>query len=137
MTLESFVSKYNGKYVDYDGKWGCQCVDLLRQYLKERLGLDPYCLPTVAYAKEIYTKFNPNNKYFVKVANNPTNVPDKGDIVIWGPHPFVTGWAGHVAIFTNGDVNSLITFDQNWGNPSYCRLVRHSYRGVLGWLKRP
>ncbi len=134
LTLDRFFAKYNGRYVDYDGHYGCQCVDLLRQYLKECLGLNPYTLPPVAYAKQVFQNFDPKNPYFVKVLNGPTNVPKRGDIVVWGFYPFVTGIAGHVAIFDRGDMWNFITFDQNYPTGSPCHFQRHNYRGVLGWL---
>ena len=39
MTLDEFVKKYNGKKVDYDGRYGCQCVDLFRQYCEDVLNI--------------------------------------------------------------------------------------------------
>ena len=136
MNHDSFTAKYNGKFVDYDGYYGNQCVDLMRQYIKECLGINPSTIPAVGYAAQIYQNFNSNNKWFTRIANTPTNIPKKGDIVIWKYYPFVTGMAGHVAIFDNGNMFSLITFDQNWGNPKCCRFVKHSYKGVLGWLRK-
>lgn len=135
MTFDSFVTKYNGKFVDYDKKYGYQCVDNMRTYIKEVLSLDGYTLPPVTYAKQLFTNFK-TNKYFHRVFNSPTNVPKKGDIIIWNYYPFFTGWAGHVAIFYSGDVNSLITFDQNYPTNSPCHFQKHNYKGVLGWIRR-
>lgn len=133
MTTQGFFNKYNNRYLDWDGHWGAQCMDLLRVFLKECLGLDPYVLPPVQYAKQVFLNFKPN-RYFIKVFNTPTGVPKKGDIVFWNYYPFVTGWAGHVAIFNSGDVNTLITFDQNYPTNSPCHFQKHSYKGVMGWL---
>ena len=33
MTFDSFVERYIGKAVDYDGVAGVQCVDLVKLYL--------------------------------------------------------------------------------------------------------
>ena len=33
MTFDSFVKRYIGKAVDYDGVAGVQCVDLVKLYL--------------------------------------------------------------------------------------------------------
>ena len=135
MIFDQFTTKYNGKFIDFDGKWGFQCVDEIRQYLKEVLGLDGYTLPPVTYAKQLFTNFpNTGTKDFFKVFNSPTNAPPKGAIVIWGTYPFVTGIAGHVALCSASTSMSLITFDQNYGNPKSCHFVQHSYKGVLGWL---
>jgi hypothetical protein len=35
MDLKEFVENYTGKPVDFDGRYGAQCVDLVRQYFKE------------------------------------------------------------------------------------------------------
>ena len=135
MTFEQFIAKYNGKYVDFDKRYGYQCVDLMRQYCEEVLNISGYTLPPVTYAKQLFTNFpNAGTTRFTKIYNKPTNSPKRGDIVIWGYYPFVTGWAGHVAICSNAWITGLITFDQNWGNPNFCRYVNHSYRGVMGWL---
>ncbi len=135
MTHADFVTAHMNRYVDYDGKYGAQCTDLMRLYCRDVLGVDGYTLPAVSYARQLFTNFVPNAK-FIKISNTPTNVPKQGDLIVWGIYPFITGFAGHVAIFDSGDVNSLITFDQNWGpTGSACGFRKHSYRGVLGWLR--
>jgi len=136
MTLQNFIDKYNGKFIDFDKAYGPQCVDLIRQYLMECLEIDPYTIPRVNYAKEIYTKFNPKNTYFQRVYNSPTAVPKKGDIIVWDWRWPVTGYAGHVAIFAGGDVNRFISFDQNYSWPKTCSYKNHTYSGVIGWLTR-
>ena len=42
MTLQNFFNKYNCRYLDYDGAFGNQCVDVMRAYVKEVYGLNPY-----------------------------------------------------------------------------------------------
>lgn len=134
MTPQQFFDKYNGKFVDYDKAYGYQCMDIVRQFMKEVLGYQPYdAIPPVTYAKYAFVKYNP--KYFSQIKNGKTNFPKNGDIVIWGTYPFVTGIAGHIAICSRADVNSMITFDQNYPTRSFCKFVHHNYRGVLGWLR--
>lgn len=134
MTITEFFTKYNGKYVDYDGKFGSQCVDLMRTYFKQCLGWSGYVLPGATYAKQIFQNAF-TSQYFKKIYNTPTGVPQEGDIVFWGYYPLVTGWAGHVAIFSKGDVNKFTSFDQNYPSGTPCHFQDHSYRGVLGWLR--
>jgi len=135
MTLDQFITKYNGRYLDFDGKYGYQCVDLIRAYLKEVLNIDAYTLPPVTYAKQLFTNFpNAGTNRFTKVFNKPTNAPRRGDIVVWGTYLGVTGWAGHVAICSGASMMNLITFDQNYPKGSFCKYVNHSYKGILGWL---
>lgn len=134
MTFNDFINKYDGKYIDYDNHYGYQCVDLMRQYIKEVLGFDPYtAVPPVAHAKDIYTRYNP--KYFTRIPNGKTNFPQSGDIVIWGYYPLVTGWSGHVAVNITGAPMNLISFDQNY-NIRACHRQLHNYKGVLGWLRK-
>jgi len=135
MITDEFFTKYNGKFIDFDGKYGYQCVDLIRQFCKEVLNIDGYTLPPVTYAKQLFTNFpNAGTSKFTKIYNKPTNAPQKGDIVVWGTYLGVTGWAGHVAICSGASVYNLITFDQNYPKGSFCKFVNHSYKGVLGWL---
>lgn len=138
MTTDQFITKWNGRYVDFDGKFGFQCVDLVRQFVKEMYGLDPYkAIPTTGSAKDIFNNFK-DNQFFKKIKNTPTGVPQKGDITFWGYYPFITGWTGHVAIFVAGDTHNILSFDQNYGRPNFCRYVNHNnnYKGVLGWLHK-
>ena len=125
MIFEDFKNKYNGKGIDYDGYYGFQCMDLAHQYATEVVGHDFAPAPA---AKDVW---NQNIDGYDKIANSPTGVPQKGDIVIWGT---AIGAYGHIAIFDNGDANSFTSFDQNWPLGSLCHLQQHNYTGVLGWF---
>ena len=136
MTIVQFFQKYDGRFVDYDHVWGFQCVDLMRQFVKELYGVNPYAaIPQTGAAKNIFNNFI-ENRYFKKIYNSPTNMPQKGDLVFWRFYPFVTGWAGHVAICSEASLMTMITFDQNYPTGQPCKYVRHSYKGCLGWLKK-
>ena len=136
MSFDEFISKYSGRFVNYDGKYGYQCVDLIRQYCKEVIGVEGYtAIPQTGAAKSIFNNFpNAGNKYFTKILNSPTNAPQKGDIVFWGTYLFVTGWAGHTGVCSESNVMNFISFDQNYPTGQPCKFVKHSYKGVLGWL---
>jgi len=136
MKLNDFVNKNNGKYIDYDKKFGPQCVDLMRQYCVDVLGIDGYTLPPTDYAKNIFKRFPLlGTDKFTKIKNTPNNYPEPGDIIFWDWKWPVTGYAGHVAICTGANVNKFISFDQNYPSKSPCRYYNHDYRGVLGWLR--
>lgn len=136
MTLQEFINTYTGRYIDWDGAYGAQCVDLMRFYQRDVLGVQPNDIPAAGTAKLIYLNFPTNHPVFQKIANTPNNMPQIGDIVFWGTYPFVTGWAGHVAVYTGGNLYNLVTFDQNYPTNSSCHLQRHSYKGVMGWLHK-
>lgn len=134
-SLSKFINQNNGKLLDWDGVYGPQCVDLIRFYQRDTLHVPPEAIPAAPTAKQMFNNFpNAGNQYFTKILNGPTNFPSRGDIVFWGYYPFITGTAGHVAICSNADPYWLITFDQNYGNPNFCKYVNHNYRGIMGWL---
>lgn len=140
MTVDEFFSKYEGKGINYDGKYGNQCVDLYRQYVKEALSAPQS--PPVRGAKDIWSTYL--SEHFDRVENTPNAVPQKGDIIIWGS---TLGTFGHVAVFVSGDKNSFTSFDQNFPVEGHynesgdfigtgvCHFQPHSYYAVLGWLR--
>jgi len=129
MTFEEFTAKWNGKLLDYDGAFGGQCVDVYRQYCKEVFAVPQS--PPVVGAADIWESYL--SEYFERIGNTPDGVPVKGDIIIWSK--FAGGGFGHVAIFSSGDTNNFISFDENWPVGSVCHFQPHNYTNVLGWLR--
>ena len=135
MTFENFVAKWDNKPIDFDGIYPNQCMDLMHQYLVEVLGLTDGAILAQPDAKSVYLNFDSvkGHELFDKIANTPTGVPDKGDIIFWGTG---IGQYGHVAIMVQGDSNSFRSFDQNFPVGSVCHVQNHpDYVGVLGWLR--
>jgi hypothetical protein len=132
MSFQEFLQKYNGKYIDFDGAYGAQCMDLLHQYVVEVLGLTDHRILAAPAAKDLYNNFDNifGKEFFERIPNTPDGVPQAGDIVIWGYRPY-----GHVAIFIEGDVNSFRSMDQNYPSGSPCHIQDHNYNNVLGWLR--
>ena len=134
-----FTNKWLGRYNDYDLKWNSQCTDLMRQYVKDIYGLNPYAaIPTTGAAKNIYYNFR-DNQYFKKIPNTPTGIPPQGAILffktsIW--YPWLFGWAGHVGIIDSANINSLILFNQNYPTGSPCNFRKFTYKDTLGWMIR-
>lgn len=139
MTHNAFVKKYLGKYADWDKKYGAQCVDLMRYYIKEVYGLDPYkAVPGAPTAKQIFYNFR-DNAYFKKVVNTPNGIPKRGDIVFFKTSiipPWIYGFAGHVAVIDSAGLYSMIILEQNYPTNASVRLQKHSYKDCLGWLTR-
>jgi hypothetical protein len=130
MSVNEFFQKYNGHPIDYDGSYGNQCVDLYRQYCKEVLDVEQQS-PGVEGAYQIWTRYRTED--FDRIANTPEGVPQLGDVIIWDKTPSMN-W-GHVAIFKEGNVQTFLSFDQNWPVGSLCHFQNHSYKDVLGWLR--
>jgi|GEM_PF-1868431 len=128
MNFADFITKYNNKGIDFDGKFGFQCQDLYRQYVKEVLNLPQS--PAVVGAKDNWDVYL--TAHYTRYTNSPTAVPKNGDIVIWGTK---FGEFGHVAIFIDGGITKFNSFDQNSPVGSLCHIQSHTYTGVLGWLR--
>jgi hypothetical protein len=132
MTFQEFVKKYTNKTVDFDGAYGGQCVDLFNRYLVDCLSIsNPIQQFPVASAYQIYS-YAKNNSNFICIPNDPTAVPQAGDIIIWNQG---VGIHGHVGIFVEGDVMSFRSFEQNWNGVQKCIIVNHPYDHVTGWLR--
>ena len=129
MTIQEFFDKWNGKLLDYDGAYGGQCVDVYRQFCKEVLVIPQS--PLVVGAADIWTSYL--QAHFERIDNTPDGVPTKGDVVIW--NKFAGGGFGHVGIFSSGDINNFVSFDENWPVGSVCHFQPHTYTNVLGWLR--
>ena len=131
MTFDEFVKKYNGKSIDYDGTYGVQCVDLIKQYANSVFGVkggswgngEDYWNNTASALAKITTK----------IKNTASFVPKKGDIMVWNGN--VGGGAGHVAICTGeGTTSYFYSYDQNW-NGKAMHKVKHDYDNVYGVLR--
>ena len=132
MNYDEFINTYLGKGFDYDGVAGVQCVDLAKMYLNKVFNIKP---GSWGNAKDYYENYNnlPLKSSFTRIANTPSFVPQKGDIVIWG-----TGLGnkyGHIAVATGeGDTNQFYSHDLNWGS-KVVHKVLHNYNGFLGVLR--
>lgn len=145
--VDSFVQSTTGKCIDMDGVYGCQCVDLMHNYIEEVLGIPRSDHSIRGSAYDIYSDLGDSTILtsgsqtvrLDKISITPTGVPKKGDIIFWTSN--VGGGYGHVAIFISGDVNSFTSLDQNWLNSdlnygSPAAVVNHSsYTNVAGWLR--
>jgi len=128
MTADQFFVKYAGKYIDYDGYYGYQCVDLYRQFVKEVYGCQQS--PPVSGAAKVWDTYNKD--FFTRIPNGPVNYPNRGDIVIWNTK--AGGGYGHIAIAMDAGSYTFNSFDQNWPTGSRCHKQPHNYTNVLGWL---
>lgn len=131
MNYQEFINEYNGKSFDYDRVAGVQCVDLAKMYLDKVFGIKP---GSWGNAKDYFENFNNLSlkNSFTRIANTPSFVPKKGDIVVWGTG---VGKYGHIAIATGeGNTHQFYSYDLNWGSKNVHKVL-HNYKGFLGVLR--
>lgn len=126
MTTDQFFGQWNGRKCDYDHAYGCQCVDLVKQYCHDVLGVQAPGGNAIDY----WTSYD--SRHFRRIANTPAGLPQKGDILVWGSK---IGVNGHTGVFSAGNLNSFTSFDQNWPLDTGCHYQYHTYTGLLGWLR--
>ena len=113
-TFDNWVKAFKGKKLNPDGVSGVQCVDLIKHYCKNVIGIDKKYSDTWGNAIEWYTEFE--KKPWLK--NNFKMLPYKkgmnilkGDIVVFKS----AGSYGHIAVCTgNQNGSSFEAYDQNY-----------------------
>jgi len=120
LSLDEFIAKYDGDYVDVDGMFSSQCKDLFSAYNSEVVGNPNYVWGN---ANQLWD--NAPSEYYTK-----ESIPQKGDAVIFSIPPY-----GHVAIYIEGNTSSFTSFDQNFPIGSPCHLQNHSYKNIIGYLR--
>jgi len=137
-SLDPFIKKWRGLTADYDGAWGGQCVDLIRFYLRDVLGIPAYSLPAVLWANQLYTNFT-NTKDFIQIPNAAYNYPIKGDIIVYKPYWYPYKKGGHVSIVVDANSKTVTQFEQNFPSGSKCTVNTRGYgllgKAVYGWLR--
>lgn len=94
-----FINQYNNRYIDYDGAYLNQCVDLYAYYTRDFAGGNPY---PVGYAPEIFNKYDP--KAYTRAGANIAG--RMGYVAVFSP-----GYAtplGHVAIVVGDNGNGTL-----------------------------
>lgn len=91
MSLQTFEQKWLGKRTDVDGAYGFQCVDLIKQYALDELGMTPG-----PWGNAIDYWTNTSHPILSKFNRVASQSPQRGDIVILKPtayNPY-----GHIGI---------------------------------------
>jgi len=147
MTLDEFVEKNNGKIVDFDGQYGAQCVDLIRQYFKDVWNL-PKQPESVNGAVDFY--FKHENRPIQRTYLNCTAYydvfvpPPSGAVVIL--RATKDNPCGHIAICIKADKTSITVLEQDGvynlkalqegrpQKPAY--ITKWGYDRLVGWLTK-
>lgn len=155
-TLQDFVKQYLNIPVDFDGKYGAECVDLFRQYCAF---LNIPKTESVKGASDLFIGYADKpilQTYFKLYTISCTKegaYPRSGDCIIWDKAPNY----GHVAICLKADIDFLLVFEQmgyekddtiksvgergKFLVPAEMKLNQahiwaySGYAGVLGWLR--
>lgn len=121
MNYDSFLNKWNGKQVT---AYGGECVALVAQYLVENGKPIAY-----ANAKDWWGHPAISGSYDF-ITNNPNDysqVPQRGDVIVWNGGLAGSGGYGHIAIFDRVVSPGVFTsFDQNWGGRQ-AHFVSHNW----------
>lgn len=131
---DDFISRYQGKTIGYPpGSYVGECLSLVKQYIKERYGINPP--PSGCNAARCYWSLFPDplGEKFKLVRNTADVIPKKGWIPVWNAN--VGGGYGHIAIVSddNATIHRFNSFDQNWGGRQ-AHIVDHDYSHVEGFL---
>jgi hypothetical protein len=133
--LDDFIKKYKGKFLDADGSYGAQCVDVVRGYVKEVLATT-YKPVGSLYAYDLF-KRGLMPKLFKKVANDPKNpnqLPPRGSVFVLSGKTPGSGGAGHTGIVLSSTKTKMTVLEQNAPVGSPCRVANRGYGYLLGWL---
>lgn len=122
--VDSFVNKWNGRYADYDGYYGAQCVDLFNFYSRDVVKAR---FAAVSYAYQLYDVYD-SGRYTRLPANA---APRKGDVAIWSSSFPGSRRAGHVAIVLSSSGSKLTTLSQNPGATAKKTFTKSYLRGYL------
>lgn len=134
MTFDDWVSANLGRGIDYDGVYGVQCVDLVKHYVKNVLGIQPQ---SIGNAIEYYNKRHTSSYLtdnFVWHPNSVTFVPQKGDVCVFKS---LTG-KGHISIANGeGTTGYFYSYDQNYPKAKHEPMtkIKHNYASLLGVLR--
>lgn len=130
MRIEEFVNRWNGKYLEADGAYWNQCVDLTK-------GFQKFMGWSVTHGNAAQWPQNADKRQYEWIANGIRNKPNPGDIVVFGG-----GSSGHIGVCISADYINLTCFEQNRPLRSPCHVVftrRYglgTYNPVRGWLRK-
>ena len=138
-TFDKWVKKFVGKKLDPDGVSGVQCVDLIKHYCRNVIGMNKSYYDSWGNAIDWYNDFDKKDwlkKYFKKISYTKGMDIKKGDIVIFSSSSVY----GHIAVCTGKqDSISFEAYDQNYrGTGAGMTLREFGYSGrftPLGFLR--
>lgn len=134
MTMDNWVKKFIGKGLDYDNAYGIQCVDLVKHFVANVLGVTPQ---SIGNAIEYYNKRHTSDYLthnFKWIGNTAEFVPQKGDVCVFTSKSGL----GHVSIASGeGNEKYFYSYDQNYPSSKHEPMtkIKHGYSSFLGVLR--
>lgn len=133
----AWVREQSGKGLDYDGRYGVQCVDLILYYYKYLVGY------TVSgNATDYITNALPAG--WTRISYYDGFVAQPGDVAVWRGFGSGDYQYGHIGIVMSADANGFVSAEQNYkGSNEACKtdLWRGSYTmspyGKIACVIRP
>ncbi len=133
------------KAIEFDGAYPNQCVDLVKHYTYyvHKISLWYFWWSALQWFYNSYNTFP--NYDFNRIVNNtsdPSQVPNKEDIIFFWWTPFTSD--GHVWIVIEAIPwkNKITILEQNWENNSWTwswddavRIKDYTYKNVLWWYE--
>jgi hypothetical protein len=136
-TQENWLRTALGRSINVDGMYGLQCKDVIDDYCLALFG-DWINTIRPGDAAVCFAQSNPD--YFDKIKNDPKNafqVPERGDIVIWGS--MKGNSAGHIAVVEVANSKSVTVLEQDGFDQVPTRRRTHPYvlsgATMIGWLR--
>lgn len=126
---------YPGRYIDFDGVYQAQCMDLTVDYMW--WATDGKFRMRGNAIDAINTKVNKYGSIATIHKNTKNFLPEVGDIAVWTKPPAHEVY-GHIGIvYGNINLSTCTMLDQNWdGNPSRpAKLRTDDYRGVTHFIR--
>lgn len=125
--VDKFVGQYNGKGLDFDGKYGNQCVDLFEYYNRDVVGAPPIHMSVSGGARDLFeAQPGATTQYYDRISYSAGMVPQPGDVAVWGAT--TNNDFGHVAVVTGASSSSFDVIQQNGFRPS-----DPAYQGSYGY----
>lgn len=131
--MQERLKWYVGRYIDFDGYHGAQCMDLAVDYVywatngKLRL-----------WGNAVDSILNDLGKYGKVIKNSKNFVPQVGDIAVWTQAPAHPLY-GHIGIvYGDVNINTCTMLDQNWyGDNTQGAILRsgENYQGVTHFIR--
>ncbi|ADD25719.1 endolysin [Lactococcus phage 1358] len=101
--VKQWIDTHVGKWVDFDGMYGAQCMDLAVQYAHDLWGFR-----LTGNAENLRNQALPAG--WQRIKNSRGFVPQQGDIFVWygTKHPY-----GHTGIVISATLNNYTALEQN------------------------